>query len=766
MDHETRVENEQFEEDVRRIARARWPQAEYGGSQMINGRETDGIFETDECIHAIEATTSRTRNKASQDIEKLIRVLDEFRPTAGTRALCGWFITRDDPTVEQRQISTPYDNINVLSFSQFQMSLIDTKAYLSARTNYAFGSVRDPATGKPGSADIKYIPLGIVRKNPDGQVSLADLVDTLSHGSCAVLLGDYGAGKSMTLREIYRLLRRRHLRDTTTRFPVYINLRDHYGQNDPAEVLTRHARQVGFASPSQLVRAWRAGYVHLLVDGFDEVAVANIQGLWRKLRETRYRAMEVVRRLIQENPLGSGCIVAGRAHFFDSREERQKALFPTKAAADRCLELSLDEFNDQQIAAYLDKKPVGAVLPSWLPSRPLLIGYLAVNGILQNFGDVDSSINEVGRAQGWDLLLDMVSDREAEIDAGIDGQTIRKILERLATKTRTTMGTLGSISPASIIRAFRDVCGYEPGEESMVVLQRLPGLGVDHEEEGSRAFLDSSFADSCKAGDLVKFIEHPYGFEPDVLGLMESEIGELGIEVASWKTTLRGFNEGKMNAALSVAQDAGANYLVIDLIRLLMHSDWAIQRSVIIDSCALQEFELSDTDTDLSVVQFSNSFFGRVEVNPGFDDTRSPVFQECYINEIDGRVSIRDLPPGKFDSDCFFVTFSGTANTTSDFLNLDIALGKRVCLTILKKLYQQRGAGRRENALQRGLDHRASRLVPDVLEVLRSEGLAIVERWRGNTVWRPVRGCRPRVGRIISAPATVVDGAFDRCGDL
>lgn len=766
MDNETRIENEQFEEDVRRIARARWPEAEYGGARKLSGRETDGVFETDECIHVIEATTSRKRNKASQDIGKLIRVVNEMRAVAGTRAVCGWFITRDDPTVDQLQIANRHHEINAISFSQFQLSLVDSRAYLSARTNYAFGSVRDPATGKPDLSHIKYIPLDIVRKNPEGQVSLSDVVDLISDGSCAVLLGDYGAGKSMTLREIYRLLRKRHLRDATSRFPVYINLRDHYGQKDPAEVLTRHARQVGFASPSQLVRAWRAGYVDLLIDGFDEVATSNIQGLWRKLRESRYRSMEVVRRLIQENPVGSGCIVAGRAHFFDSREERQRALFPNDRTARRCLELSLNEFSDEQISAYLEKERLEGVVPSWLPSRPLLIGYLAVSGILQNFRDVDSSEYEVGRARGWDLLLDLVSDREAEIDGGIDGQTIRNILERLATMTRTTMGTLGSISPASVTQAFRDVCGYEPGEESMVVLQRLPGLGVDHEEEGSRAFLDSSFADTCKAGDLFRFIEHPFEFDSDILESMESAVGELGVEVALWKTSMRGFNEGKLNAALSVAQDVGAKYLQVDIIRLLMQNDWAIHVSVSVDSCTLQEFELSDTNTDLSAVHFSNSYFGRVEVNPGFDDRKSAVFQECFINEIDGRVSRQDLPPGKFDRECVIERFSETAKTTSDFLSLDIPLGQRVCLTVLKKLHQQRGAGRRENALLRGLDHRASRLVPDVLEVLRSEGLTVVERLRRNTVWRPVRGCRARVGQIISAPATVVDGAFDRCGDL
>jgi hypothetical protein len=32
----------------------------------------------------------------------------------------------------------------------------------------------------------------------------------------------------------------------------------------------RHGRNIGFPNPSQLVRAWKAGYAVLLLDGFDE----------------------------------------------------------------------------------------------------------------------------------------------------------------------------------------------------------------------------------------------------------------------------------------------------------------------------------------------------------------------------------------------------------------------------------------------------------------------------------------------------------------
>lgn len=47
-----------FENEVRRIARAKWPAARYSGASMLDGRERDGIFETEDSINFVEATVS------------------------------------------------------------------------------------------------------------------------------------------------------------------------------------------------------------------------------------------------------------------------------------------------------------------------------------------------------------------------------------------------------------------------------------------------------------------------------------------------------------------------------------------------------------------------------------------------------------------------------------------------------------------------------------------------------------------------------------
>lgn len=762
MDDATRRENEHFEDEVRRIARELWPSAEFSGSAIVDGRERDGIFETEDCIHVVEATTSRRREKAKEDIAKLTSLLSKLKRKSGTKAVKGWWVTRDEPTADQRKISDKHrESINTLSLSQFQARLIDSRAYLSARDDYVFGSVRDPGTGQPVPA-IEYVPLDLVRSDSSDLVSRSEMVTLVSEGRTVVLLGDYGAGKSMTLREIYRDLKKSHLKGATSTFPVYLNLRDHYGQSDPAEVIERHARSIGFGRPSHLVRAWRAGYVHLLIDGFDEISTVNIQGLWKKLQDNRFRAMEAVRRLIREHPVRAGLLVAGRAHFFDSPVERRSAL----GLPSDCLELSLNEFTEEQIATYLKRAGITGFIPAWLPSRPLLVGYLAAKGLLVNLVKEDASGGQLDPAVGWDLLLDSIAAREAEIEAGIDGSTVRRILERLATKARATPSGLGPIGPDLVVQGFTEICGYGPDDRGMVLLQRLPGLGIDREEDNTRSFVDEDFADACRSGDIVAFVDSPFDFDPVPLSAIESAAGELAISVASLSATARRFSEGKINAAVGATQRTGSQYLAADLARLLMARGFSIREQIRLHDVLIPELEVGPAGADFSALEFHGCFFSRVELDSDANVASLPLFRGCFIDQLEGRVSRADLPTEKFSDDCIIENFAEAAETTAAVLGLELPLGSRVCLTVLKKLYERRGSGRKENALHRGLDHHARRMVPDVLRVLQSEGLASPYKAKGTTIWLPDRSSRQRVGRMIAAPSSSSDPVLRNCASL
>ena len=207
------------------------------------------------------------------------------------------------------------------------------------------------------------------------------------------------------------------------------------------------------------------------------------------------------------------------------------------------------------------------------------------------------------------MLLDRVANREAQIEIGTDGGTIRKFLERLATKARSAQDGLGSLSSGSINQAFRDVCGYYPNEEGMVLLQRLPGLGIHLDEEHSRTFIDEDFADTCRAGDLTTFVESPFDFPLTLLADMESSIGSLGIKIASRKAEQRGLTQGHINAALQHAQRHDAEHMKLDLIRLLQELGFDLLVEVQVRGPWLRDFELDPSGIDLSKLRFEDCFF-------------------------------------------------------------------------------------------------------------------------------------------------------------
>ncbi len=196
-------EDQIFENEVRRIARQLWPIAQYDGASIVENRERDGIFETEECIHLIEATTSRKKNKAYDDSKKLITLATRYK-TKKWKAIKCWFITKDEPTADQRsEINKHKGQVIALSFTQFQSKLIDVNTYLSLRDKYYFGSVRDPKDGGI-TPPIDYIPLDLVETAENRLWSIEEIRNYLKEGSKFFIVGDYGSGKSMTLRKIYQ----------------------------------------------------------------------------------------------------------------------------------------------------------------------------------------------------------------------------------------------------------------------------------------------------------------------------------------------------------------------------------------------------------------------------------------------------------------------------------------------------------------------------------------------------------------------------------
>ncbi len=721
---------------------------------MLAGRERDGVFETEESINFIEATVSAGTAKAREDTKKLFKAISSHNRTGTLKIAIGWFVTKNEPTADQRKEVQEHGKgqVKAVSFSQFQQSLVDVRGYLSARKTHFFGSVQSFSISSR-NPDIDFVEIGIQSVSQGKVYSLSDLVHGVLGGAHFAITGQYGAGKSMTLREIFLRLEERYVQGGNSQFPVYINLREHSGQRDPVELLERHARNIGFDSPSSLIRAWRGGFVVLLIDGFDEIASLGVQGSWKKLRDLRMRALEGVRRLIRESTQ-CGVIVAGRAHYFEDDHELCQALGLSNATT-----LAIDEFTAEQVKTFLAKFPSKAdnrKLPDWLPTRPLLLGYLAARGLLTEIGD---GAEELDAVEGWDYLLSRIYPREQDIETNLDGTTLRRILERIASVARVSEDGLGPVSRKDLFAAFLEVCGYEPDEQGMLAIQRLPGLGIYRAEDESRCFVDKELADVCAGAEFSAFLQNPFESAKnqlwlDAMNACDKPLGLTGTELAQRRLSESGLLRGLISQAIAFL-NARTDLECVkgDVCGVLIESNSPLDSamSVVGLDFSGHDIRFLDDAVDLSRITFSSCLFDGIELSSAINSMHLPHFKSCLIERIVGRVSFDDLPSDRFSADCEVTSFDSTS-TSGAIRSAQMSTGEKVLLITLRKLFIQSLSGRSEGALYRGLDINERRYVPDVLKLLGRHGLAREYSRGDGVVWLPTRRALARVKKLIAAP--------------
>jgi predicted NACHT family NTPase len=83
------------------------------------------------------------------------------------------------------------------------------------------------------------VPIDLVDPTTNKLHSLRSITDRLTRQHARyVLEGDYGSGKSMTLRELFFQAVDNYKQGRTRQFPVFLNLRDHGGQTIPQKLST------------------------------------------------------------------------------------------------------------------------------------------------------------------------------------------------------------------------------------------------------------------------------------------------------------------------------------------------------------------------------------------------------------------------------------------------------------------------------------------------------------------------------------------------
>ncbi|MEU8772524.1 NACHT domain-containing protein [Streptomyces sp. NPDC048606] len=724
------------------------------GPIMHKGREVDSAFISDDAIHVYEFTVRRDKAKAEYDAEKAREVLIDLHamPENAYKSVTGWFVTRDEPTAEQkgavkRQSEIAKFPIHAISFATLSRRLCDSESYIKCRDLAPFGSLAYVPKSSTSSVNVGTI----FADQEDHRSGVKELAKSLSGGARQLIIGEFGIGKSHALRQLYNEVRKSHFKSSKLApFPVHINLRDCAGLKTPAEILRRHSEEIGFSSERALTSAWRAGACVLLLDGFDEIVPTRWMGNAADVKAVRYQALSGVRALIEQTPAETGIAVCGRANFFASLDE----LIDVLGIGDDCSVQTIHDFTAEQVTSYLAKAGVSGSVPEWLPARPLLISYLLADGSLPDI-ETDSAIDQ---ATAWQRLFDLICRREAKMFTAVRPETIRQTLSRVATLARSTGHETGPIDMEMLKRAFREVNRQEPDEEGTTLLLRLPGLAHSSQSMGTdeeqRVFVDRDLADTAYGEDLAGYLERPHdGHTLSQNASWVVAVSDLGISVAAQSLEARGISARAVIATAKRRQnDHHYDAITLDTLRVAdsLAPDKGRQH-FIVDGVMVESLTPSGANGVLSGISFNASVIQRLDISSLESDDACPEFRSCLIGLMDGAAS---LPEGIADKfvECEFEGFSTQSQTTAGIMQLNLSTDTKIALTILKKIYSQRGSGRKESGLSRGIDPALRGRVPMVVSALQSQGWVQKVTSGREPIYVGVKDRRPEALQVLAEP--------------
>lgn len=725
-----------FENDVRSICRHLWPEAANQGAEMAvadepdgtqKHRERDGIFRTSETIHLVEATTTRNLALSKTKVEKLANLASTMRrdERAEDKNIQVWLVLSEEPTGDQGSLRNDKKirgkakcPIHIVSIKTLFSKLVDASDYLRKRSNYYFGSAR--VLGPDVTNIDKYVPLDF-KDRENNIINFKQASDRIISDQVrgAVIVGDFGSGKSMTLRQQYKIAEGRYDRGESNRFPVYLNLVDHYGQRATGEALLRHCDQIGFRNSHGLIGAWRAGYIDLYLDGFDELYSTKFVLTAKRMRQARSTSVELVRKFVSETPREAIVIIAGRQSYFGEDHEELSSSLGTN---EKFLYLSIVDFSEEQVKAYLDNTNTGLIVPTWLPTRPLLLGYLLARRILSG--------TELSRfptaAEGWDYLLTKIAEREAEQSPGgiSDGPSVRRYLERLAWEARAAPSGRGPLSIDALRRVFSEVFGFEMDTDAEQFVFRLCGLTASSTDPEAREFFDIDFTDACAASNVSRYIFSP--FENDALAHLRGRVhlGEVGLDIASAQCRSKGVSEKAFEAILQRSLDNSVDgYLLFDLVQIKMSIFGSITVPLSVEDIDISNF-VCLANQDSSGLTFKACVFDHVGIEVDNNSFGYPKFKSCIVALLSGRNSATSCPADMFDTGCDISAFYDAYETNAQTLRSGLGIEKAILVTVLRKLFIQRGRGRKENAFYRGVEPRHRSLVKEALDFVARENFA------------------------------------------
>jgi hypothetical protein len=717
-----------LETHVRSLASYIWDRT--AEPRRIGGVDVDCVLEISlDRFILIEITEERDLQKVREDVIKLSTARGALFASDNIYAQCYCVVGASSITPSMRDAGAS-QKVRVTSLSNFEREFFDFRSYNTARLRRQFGSAVDPITGK--SDEIEYTPVTYKRDAVD--LTIHDICELLLRGRKIILVGEYGSGKSRCARETFIELSNRV--EETGFYPISVDLRDNWGLKRASEIVDRHFIDLGLDESATRVRKTLNSPMFIFIlDGFDELGFQAWSSESDKLKSTRFSSLQGVRDILRILP--GGVLISGREHYFDNNADMLAALGVNASIA--TIIKSKEEFSNTEMAAYLTNSGVDDVeTPDWLPRRPLICRAIAslAESDRQRMFEIEG-----GDIEFWHAFVDYLCRRDADINPAFDAASIKRILVNLARVTRVKTPNTGPISLSEIQKAFEIAIGEAPDAQAAVMLQRLPGLGRVKAETEDRQFLDIFILDGLRALDVNNVlatggqeVENSKWTNPlDRLG--QRVLAKLMVDEKSIGSFLRIANRCSSLSNKVLAGD------VISTILRTGDKEYDFRGLALADS-HLADFDMSGgTPVNLRVL---DSVFGTL-ILAGVVP-RGTVFERCVAERIIGVGGIGGLPTwadvlaDKFD----------TPENVAAIRRSALSPQQKVLVTVLKKTFFQKGSGRKEEALLRGLGNiTTARTVDRIVNILIREDILTKFRGDEGDVYAPNRVNTTRVGLLL-----------------
>lgn len=400
-----------------------------------------------------------------------------------------------------------------------------------------------------------------------------------------------------------------------------------------------------------------------------------------------------------------------------------------------------NEFSFDEFTTYLSSNKISLDLPTWLPKKPLVLKTLISLSSDQIKNLFDSSNGK--EVEFWFNFIDAMCERDSKIHAILDPHTVKQVLIKLASLTRTKPQNIGPITEAEVVNIFHDVTGTYPNEQSTVMLQRLPGLGRVSSDTGDRNFVDGFVLDGLRALDLSLMIQGSDKNLSDqkwlnplqrlgisVLSYEMSENNLIGLLISYVKQSIKRDIENKISISDSLSAIGVSSLNDVDFQGAVFHEP--------------HFGHLSFEDSGIYNIDFIDGVFETLCL--GKIDPTNVKIKNCIIEKLIGVSSNTGVPP--WIEGCEINSFE-SVDTLTAIKNSGLSKSQTILVSILIKVYRQAGNGRLEHTLTKGLTHVDKKSLGQILHYLVQNGYLLTSKDKGETIYKPVRKFQGRIEKIL-----------------